>query len=50
MASQKGFNLADCSTPSFRRTPEYSNIKVFPAAGVRPHDEKPLFRVFATPL
>jgi hypothetical protein len=33
MASQKVFNLVDCSTPSFWRTPESSDIKALLDAG-----------------
>jgi hypothetical protein len=44
--SQKAFNLADCSKPSFWRTPESSNIMVLLDAGVRRHDGKLLFPIF----
>jgi hypothetical protein len=40
MDSQKVFNLVDCSTPSFWRTPESSDIKALLDAGVRRHDGK----------
>jgi hypothetical protein len=46
MKSQTVFHFADCSTPSFLRTPESSNIKVLLDAGVRRHDGKLRFPTF----
>ncbi len=49
MKPQKVFHFTDSSGSSFWRTPESSNIKVLLDAGMRRHDGKLRFRLFATP-